>query len=445
MKDFEKKYFLFAVILVLLNIGMILIIYPLWKGSWFFLLIGIIIEVTAFISNFRQAYEKKDTTYDNYVNQNISNKSIKNVNISFEKSSGGVDDLTSTIGYGSVPFRPSIIIGRDNDINLLKNKLLITNNAKRTLQRATIIIGWPGVGKTTIASALAYDSDLVNFYQDGVLWTSLGPNPNIQSELAVWGHQLGTEEIVKAKTPKEAQNRLSNIIREKKYLIIVDDVWKAEDAIPFIVGGPKSATVITTRLNLVANSLAPIPEDIHRLDVLKDDDAFELIVKLAPSVVTKNPKECLNLVKELEGLPLALQVAGRLLNTEAKYGFDVIELINEIREGARLLKSKAPVDRIDLETETSPTIAALLLKSLDKLDDVTRECFAYLGVFAPKPATFDIEVLKYIWQLDNPKRIIKNLVDRGLLEYIPEIKRYQIHAVLVMLARSLLTNNGTNN
>jgi hypothetical protein len=41
--------------------------------------------------------------------------------------------------------------------------------------------------------------------------------------------------------------------------------------------------------------------------------------------------------------------------------------------------------------------------------------------------------------VDDPKPIIQSLVDRGLLEYVPELDRYWMHALLVMLAKTLLT------
>jgi len=140
-------------------------------------------------------------------------------------------------------------------------------------------------------------------------------------------------------------------------------------------------------------------------------------------------------------LPLALQVAGRMLNAEVSAGFSVLELIGELREGAKLLAATAPADRTDLVTETTPTIAALLYKSLEHLDDASKECYAYLGAFAPKPATFDIGAMSYVWQMEDPKPVIRILVERGLLEFIPEMGRYQMHALMVMLAKTLLTED----
>ncbi|WKZ45816.1 MAG: NB-ARC domain-containing protein [Anaerolineales bacterium] len=351
---------------------------------------------------------------------------------------------------GSAPPPPSLIVGRDDVIKALKERLRaslegntsvqVLTDSKFSLQVLTAIKGWPGVGKTTVASVLAYNPETTQMFPDGVLWTSLGQEPNLLSEMATWGRALGTEEILKAKSIEEAQNLLAGLLRTKRMLLIVDDVWKAEDAIPFKVGGPGCATLITTRLDAIAKVLAPMAENIYRLKVLKDEDALELLRQLAPNVVRQFPNECQALVQELEGLPLALQVAGRLLNAEASLGLGVTELLGRLRGGAELLESAAPADRTNLVSETTPTIATLLEKSLEGLDAKTKECYAYLGVFAPKPATFDMEALKFVWQMDDPKPVIKTLVDRGLLEYVSELDRYQMHALLVMLAKTLLTD-----
>ena len=347
----------------------------------------------------------------------------------------------SKFGPGSAPPVPSLIVGRDEDLRRLKENLgvSIADRPKAAIQILTAIKGWPGVGKTTIASALAYDTDIKKAFPDGVLWVSLGQEPNLLSEIATWGRALGTDELLRARTVEEAQAQLAALLRNRRMLLIIDDVWQPEHAIPFKVGGRNCATLITTRRDDVAIALAPSAGDVYRLKVLEEDDALALLKQLAPTVVEGYPNECLVLVQELEGLPLALQVAGRLLNTEANRGFSVVELIDELREGAKLLEAPAPSDRADLVNETTPTIAALLQKSLDRLDDAARDCYAYLGVFAPKPATFDLEAMKFVWQVEDPKPVVGTLVDRGLLEYVPEMERYQMHALLVMLAKSLLT------
>jgi hypothetical protein len=108
-----------------------------------------------------------------------------------------------------------------------------------------------------------------------------------------------------------------------------------------------------------------------------------------------------------------------------------------MRSGAEIIRNTAPMDRADLEKETIPTVAALLKQSTDRLDQFTRDCFACLGPFAPKPAIFELEALKNVWEMEDPRPVVRELVGRGLLE--PVGGSFQMHALLVAHARSMLT------
>jgi hypothetical protein len=196
--------------------------------------------------------------------------------------------------------------------------------------------------------------------------------------------------------------------------------------------------LFTTRSKTVAQTIAPTADAIYKLPVLTEEAALELLTKIAPSVIEGHPEECRALARELDYLPLALQVAGRLLHTEAEYGLDAANLLSDLRKGASLLETKAPMDLSDVERETTPTVAALLNRSTERLDSATREYFAYLGVFVPEPASFDLAALSTMWQLADPLPVVKTLVDRGLLEPAGS-GRYQMHALLIMHARTYLT------
>jgi hypothetical protein len=227
-------------------------------------------------------------------------------------------------------------------------------------------------------------------------------------------------------------------------LLIVDDIWNVAHALPFVRAAANSrcALLATTRLTSVANALAELypagksDDNPYLLPVLTDENALILLRNLAPAVVAAHFDECLELVRDLECLPLALHVAGRLLKEEANMGLDVIDMITGIRTEAKLLDEQAPLDRA--EGATIPTVDALFRRSTDRLDDVTRECFAYLGVFAPKPATFDLEAMKAVWLINDPKPIVRKLVGYGLLEPVGA-GRFQMHALLVQHAGSLLS------
>lgn len=350
-----------------------------------------------------------------------------------------IDSPAEMLRPGAAPPLPPLLIGRDLEMTELRKRLGIdcVSTDKARLHVLTAVRGWPGVGKTTIAAALAHDAATWKAFPDGVLWASLGPSPNLLAELAAWGRALGVPDMFGVATPAEASARLSAMLRGKQMLLIVDDVWEAEHLVPFRVGGSRCAMLVTTRVNSVARQIAPTPESIYKLDVLNDQNALELLETLAPLVVARNREEALELVRSLEGLPLAIQVAGHLLEAEFSYGFGVSELIAELHSGAKLLEALAPADRIDLAKETTPTVAALLEKSTQRLDSETRYRFACLGAFAPKPATFDLPALQAVWETADVRSTVRKLIDRGLLEPLLPASRFQMHALLVLHARSL--------
>jgi len=338
---------------------------------------------------------------------------------------------------GNLPPRPSLIIGRDDDFQYIKTRLGVNSASVEAL---TAVHGWPGVGKTTFAAALAHDPEISVAFPDGILWASLGTAPDIFHELSVWGRYLGIDNLTQFNSIQEISTRLAALLHGKRILLILDDVWESKHATPFNVGGLRCAMLITTREKRVAQDLTSTANDIHKLEVLTEEKGLELLQKLMPTVILQYPQSSLELVRELEGLPLALQVAGRMLNIEITRGFGIDDLLTDIKTGAKLLEEQSPANRIGVAGETSFSVAALLQKSTDRLDAYSRDCFAYLGLFAPKPATFDMAAMKHVWEVEDPRPTVGILVDRGLLEFIPETERYWMHALLVMHADSLLTD-----
>jgi hypothetical protein len=347
------------------------------------------------------------------------------------------------------PLPGSTCIGRDQDLREVRRRVGIEPPALRP-GGLTVVRGWPGVGKTTLVSVICRDPDITRSFPDGVLWTYLDQQPEIFSKLASWERALvGTDEILRLTTLNEAAARLAELLRHRCMLLVVDDVWEAAHAAPFLKAGgaSKGALLVTTRLPKVADDLASDPALIYILPVLTAENALLLMRHLAPSIVEQHEELCRQLVSDLEYLPLSLHVAGRLLRREAEMGFDVVESINEIRAGtAKFINEEAPPDRSNEgvaaidgpDSSTRPSLKSLLHRSTERLDEHTRECFAFLGAFAPKPATFDLAAMKAVWQVADPRPIVRKLVGFGLLEPAGSA-RFQMHALLVRHAQSLLS------
>jgi hypothetical protein len=336
------------------------------------------------------------------------------------------------IAPGAAPPPPNILVGREDDLDELHQRL--TGQADITL--LTAVRGWPGVGKTTLAAAAAHDARLQEAFSDGVLWTALGPEPDVLFGLGDWLMALGDDP--RPHTSVEGRgNRLAAMLHNKQMLLIVDDVWDAAHTRPFCVGGNKCRTLITTRHPEVARDLGLPDQAIYLLEILTDEEALELLRRLAPKAVALDPDGTQRLVHELQGLPLALQVAGRLLAAEAAMGWGIGDLLEELAEGKRILEAKAPADRTDVANQSTPTVAALLQQSTDRLDEVIRERFALLGIFVSKPATFDTPAAGAAWDVEDPKPTLRILVARGLLEPAAG-GRFQMHALLTAHAKSML-------
>lgn len=338
-------------------------------------------------------------------------------------------NTTPSSNFSFLPALPPLVVGREDTIKEIKTRLGIDGNRRANL----VIQGLPGVGKSTIMATLAHDDDLNTAFPDGVLWTSLGETPDILSKLQSWATALGLDETQNISV-EALSAQISARLQDKRVLLLVDDVWQVEHSKPFRVGSSNASIIFSSRLNDVASALTSSQLDFYNLSVLTAKSALHLLEKLTPNTVKQFPAESLELVQDLEGLPLAIQVAGRLLQAEERLGWGVADLLAELREGASLLQAEAPSD---MQKDTTSTVAALLKRSTDTLNENTQERFALLGLFVPKPATFDLGAMSAIWDIEDPKPTARELVNRGLLEPVGG-GRFQMHALLVLHAQSML-------
>ena len=378
---------------------------------------------------------------------------VENLTIRFTESAGVLQANLSPETYRRVieklrapgfrpPPPPPVFIGRKDDLQHVK-QLLTIDQRRANRENITVVSGLPGVGKTSLVSTIGHDSEINKTFKDGVLWIALEQKPNIVSEMAKWGRALGSDEILRAPTVRDATAQLAQLLSRRRMLLIVDDVWDTGHATAFTAAaGEQCSVMVTTRLTKVAQDLTTA-DDIHNytLPLLTEEYALELLRILATKAVSQNEQDCLELVRDLERLPLALHVAAGLLRRESNLDWGLKDLIEKIRKGTDVIKSQAPKDRMEKDG-VIPSVSSLLHRSTDVLDKFTRDCFICLGAFAPKPATFDLAALKTVWQVDDPRPAVRTLVDHGLLEPVGG-GRFQMHRILVDHARSFLPKKKT--
>jgi transcriptional regulator with XRE-family HTH domain len=173
------------------------------------------------------------------------------------------------------------LIGREHEIASLSARLC--NETAVTLA----ISGLPGVGKTTLVCTLVQDPLIRASFPDGILWAGLGVRPDLQHHLVRWGTLLGRSvasltALHDGHHEKDLVMAVRGAIGTRRMLLVIDDAWKMEDALPFQIGGPECATLITTRFPTLATALGG---EILLLHELTSDQSLDLLSALAPQVV----------------------------------------------------------------------------------------------------------------------------------------------------------------
>src|SRR5687768_4285580 len=127
---------------------------------------------------------------------------------------------------------------------LLAIKRLLMARPTSSLAPLTLY-GPSGAGKTSLAAALAHDAEVLDSFADGVLWVSLGEDGDVQHAQAVWGEVLGND---LSHLPDSASRSaaLRSTLRDKRCLLVIDDVTDVEQIKALNVGGQNCARLITT-------------------------------------------------------------------------------------------------------------------------------------------------------------------------------------------------------
>jgi len=349
-----------------------------------------------------------------------------------------VDDLILEEGLApSLP--PWKLVGREADTIAVKQ--LLPPDGSGDGPGITVLLGPAGVGKSTLSATLANDTEINNTFDDGVLFASLGNEPDAYGCLSVWARAYGVGDVSAYPDVATIKARLTAAFRRKRILYIVDDVWQAQHFAPLLVAGKQSAILVATRSPAVANTLTT-PNQIYEVPCLDAKSSAELFESFAPGLFHQYP-EVRQFVSKLGGLPLALHVAGKLLHSQAARHVDIPTLVEELQSGVQLMDTAAPLDLLDV----TPTVAATISRSVELLDPDHREQFASLGAFATE-GTFDVAAYGEVCNSAAPREDLHEMVDLGLVgvreKLVPERQaaeqelRYQLHGVIGMYAQTLL-------
>ncbi|XP_044441100.1 putative disease resistance protein RGA3 [Triticum aestivum] len=297
------------------------------------------------------------------------------------------------------------IFGRDDDKTVVVKQLLGLQDQQKV--QVLPIFGMGGLGKTTLAK-MVYNEREVHEHFQLKMWHCVSVNFDIIdlvkaiAELATNGSSamLGSIELL--------QKKLDEVIGQKRFLLVLDDVWNEDKRIwedelkPLLcsVGGPGSVIVVTCRSKQVASIMCTVKP--HELAFLSEEGSWELFSNRAFSNGVDEQPELVTIgrriVNKCGGLPLALKTMGGLLSSKQK-----------VQEWKAIEESNIG-DNDGGKYEVMP----ILKLSYKYLSSEMKQCFAFCAVF-PKDYEMEKDRLIQLWMANGfiQEEGIMDLVQKG--------------------------------
>jgi NTP pyrophosphatase (non-canonical NTP hydrolase) len=344
-------------------------------------------------------------------------------------------NLKSRSYRNQAPAKPTYFVERP-EVSIELKKLLLSDETEKT---GTLVIsaiyGLGGIGKSTLAAALAQEKEVQAFFPDGIFWATLGQQPDILSFLHGWIQALGDYNF-KPTGIDAASLHLRTLLADKKALLVVDDLWNVEDIDPFRVAVNQCKLLVTTREVPVKGAIR------YDLDVMTESQSLALLTGyLKHELNLADQKQAKILAKIVGYLPLALELTA----AQIEDGIPWAELIEDLRaEIAHLeiLDRLEAGDTANEEKRKHYSLIACFNLSLKRLNGQRLRQFSWLGVL-PDDVTITEKIAATLWdcQVREARQTLRYLRSKALLltgVSSELLTSYRVHDLLHDLARNLI-------
>ncbi|NEZ54584.1 NB-ARC domain-containing protein [Adonisia turfae] len=339
-----------------------------------------------------------------------------------------------------MPPLPEHFVERPEHQDKVKEQLLCDDKKTFGTLVVSAIYGLGGIGKSVLASKLAHDDEVQARFADGILWSTLGQNPDILPLLSGWIQALGDHDY-KPTAVEAASNHLRTLLYDKKALLVVDDVWNPAHLEPFRVGGNGCCVLVTTRQ-------AKIPEaHKYSLNVMTPEQALELMTqKLKEELSAEDRQQALDFAARVGYLPLALELAA----SQIEEGVTWTELFEDFQDEVVRLEALDLYGREDIPDDAKRrkySLTACFNLSLKQLSAEQLRQFAWLGI-VPEDVSLTQEMAVMLWQVSKRQAgsILRTFSSKALLllgakQAGPEARRtFRMHDLMHDLAQRLLVS-----
>lgn len=316
-------------------------------------------------------------------------------------------------------------------------------------RRVVAVSGMGGMGKTALVKNVYDDADVKKHFNAHV-WITVSQSFNqkellkdlIQSLSSV-NRRSVRDEGVDNMSIAEMKVLVENLLRKRRYLVVLDDVWNLHEwesikhALPNSSIG--SRVMLTTRRADLASTAAcsEFKGEVYNLMPLDNGESWNLFCRKAfrgdscPSYLFKI---CDSILKKCEGLPLAIVALSGVLATKDKLRIEDWDAVRRSL-GAEIHGN----DKLE-------DLKRVLFLSFNDLPYYLKSCFLYLSIFPKGPfkrmkvirlwiAEGFIEVKEGRTLEEVAQYYLDELLNRSLIQVATtktdgRIKAYRVHNLL---------------
>jgi DNA-binding SARP family transcriptional activator/tetratricopeptide (TPR) repeat protein/DNA-binding XRE family transcriptional regulator/DNA polymerase III delta prime subunit len=323
---------------------------------------------------------------------------------------------TDPMSMYQLPSRIPDFTGRARERAVLAAALLSSTQAVPV----ALVLGPPGVGKTTLAVHVAHS--LRSSFPDGQLWVQLaGASPSPRDPGEVLSELLRVLGVHGPAIPDGMAERaalLRSRLADKKVLLAADDAASAAQVLPLLPGTASCAVIVTSRRRLAGLAGAAFVE----LEPFNREEAVSLLDRIAGSGrVAAEPGAAADLVAACGLLPLAVRIAGSKLAVRPSWPVSVLT--------ARVTEERRRLDELEAE---NLSVRASIATSYQSLPGQVGWAFRLLGLLGPG----DVAewVIAALLGIPDASQVVAELTDRCLLTPIGVDRtgqpRYRMHDLI---------------
>jgi hypothetical protein len=300
--------------------------------------------------------------------------------------------------------------------------------------------GMGGSGKSVLAAALVRDRAVRRRFPDGRAWVPLDPptdDPAARRSMLVQRQQELVAKLIPAghaagevTDVEQGRDRLAELLRDRACLLVVDNVWTADDAYAFNVLDRRGALVLTTRDAGLVRGVGAVEVEVAELS---DGQARTLAARWAGVPAELLPAEAAETLRLVGNLALGVATVAAQAQDDGR----------RWREMADALRS---ADLVALELKfpgyPHPSLLAALQLSLDFLDPCTRRRYRELAVFAGRGAV-PRSAVETLWapvglSATAVGHLLATLAQRALLRRDSVTSRVDLHDLQFDVVRAAL-------